>query len=85
MAMNKMEGTKMVVRKLKPSGEVRCCGCIKIESKKVVDSSPSEEQHSFSKQKNGDGSGFPAKRKSVMGMIWKFVAAKICTNPTAQQ
>ena len=42
--MNKMEGTKMVVRKLNPSGEMGCCGCIKIKPKKVVDSSPSEER-----------------------------------------
>ena len=43
MATNKMEKAKMV-RNLNSDEEEGCCGCTKIEPKKVVVSTPSEEQ-----------------------------------------
>ena len=78
MATNKMEKAKMV-RNLSSDEEEGCCGCTKIEPKKVVDTSPSEEQLSSNKQKNG--SVFPAKKKSVLVQVLKSVLPKSVRAP----
>ena len=75
MATNKMEKAKMV----SSDEEEGCCGCTKIEPKKVVDSSPSEEQLSSNKQKNG--SVFPARKKSVLVQVLKSVLPKSVRAP----
>ncbi|KAK9993763.1 hypothetical protein SO802_023466 [Lithocarpus litseifolius] len=78
MATNKTEKAKMV-RNLDSDVEEGCCGCTKIEPNKVVYSGPGEEQLSSTKQ--GNGSVFPAKKKSVLVQILKSLVPKSAPTP----
>ena len=64
--------------KLNPSGGVICTN---MEPKKVVKSSPSEEQVTVTEpiwlNKQKPGSVIPAKRRSVKGMVFKYVAESV--------
>ena len=72
--MSKMQEAEMFM-KLNPSGGVTCTN---MEPKKVVKSSPSEEQVTVTEpiwlNKQKPVSVIPAKRRSVMGMVFKYVA-----------
>ena len=64
--------------KLNPSGGVICTN---MEPKKVMKSSPSEEQVTVTEpiwlNKQKPGSVIPAKRRSVKGMVFKYVADSV--------
>nr|POF10193.1 hypothetical protein CFP56_14133 [Quercus suber] len=75
--MSKMQQAEMFM-KLNPSGGVICTN---MEPKKVVKSSPSEEQVTVTEpiwlNKQKPGSVIPAKRRSVKGMVFKYVAESV--------